>query len=84
MIPLGEGDPDDHHDPDPPRPPPGRDRPGVGHLGNAATAQPAGRWLGQDGHDLVGGKPGPAKNDYQDIHIALKGLPAEPGRSSRS
>jgi hypothetical protein len=36
---------------------------------------PVGRWLGQDGHDLVGGNPGPSKNDYQDIHIALKGLP---------
>jgi hypothetical protein len=36
-----------------------------------------GKWLGQDGHDLVGGEPGPSKNDYQDIHIAIKGLPAD-------
>jgi hypothetical protein len=37
-----------------------------------------GKWLGQDGHDLVGGEPGPSKNDYQDVRIAIKGLP--PGR----
>jgi hypothetical protein len=35
-----------------------------------------GKWIGQDGHDLVGGEPGPSKNDYQDIHLAIKGLPA--------
>ncbi len=41
----------------------------------ARAALPVGRWIGQDGHDLVGGEPGPSKNDYQDVHIALKGLP---------
>ncbi len=39
------------------------------------------RWVGQDGHDLVGGEPGPAKNDFQDIRIAVRGLPA--GRELR-
>ena len=34
-----------------------------------------GKWLGQDGHDHVGAEPGPAKNDFQDIHIAIRGLP---------
>ncbi len=42
---------------------------------DARAALPVGRWIGQDGHDLVGGFPGPSKNDYQDIHISLKGLP---------
>src|SRR5438876_948309 len=41
-----------------------------------ANAGPVGKWLGQDGHDLVGGNPGPSKNGYQDIHVAIKGLPA--------
>ena len=41
----------------------------------ARAAGVVGKWLGQDGHDLVGG-PGQSKNDYQDVHIALKGLPA--------
>jgi hypothetical protein len=45
--------------------------------GEARAANLLARWLGQDGHDLVGGEPGPAKNDYQDIHIAIKGLPAD-------
>ena len=36
-----------------------------------------GKWIGQDGHDLVGGEPGPSKNDFQDIHIAIRGLPPE-------
>ena len=38
-----------------------------------------GKWIGQDGHDLVGGNPGPSKNDFQDIHLAVRGIP--PGRS---
>ena len=42
---------------------------------SAMQAGLIGRWLGQDGHDLVGGEPGPAKNDYQDIHLAIKGIP---------
>ena len=45
-------------------------------IGEAGAANPVGKWLGQDGHDLVGGEPGPSKNDYQDVHIAVKGLPA--------
>ena len=44
----------------------------------ARAADPVGRWLGQDGHDFVGG-PGASKNDYQDIHVAIKGLPANRG-----
>lgn len=51
---------------------------GIGPLGDVAFAQqPVGRWLGQDGHDLVGNSPGPAPNDFQDIHLALKGLPPD-------
>ena len=47
-------------------------------LSQARAAGPiVAKWLGQDGHDLVGGEPGPSKNDYQDIHIALKGLPSD-------
>ncbi len=46
-------------------------------VGRANAANLVGKWLGQDGHDLVGGEPGPSKNDYQDIHIAIKGLPAD-------
>jgi hypothetical protein len=46
-------------------------------VGQATAANLVGKWLGQDGHDLVGGEPGPSKNDYQDIHIAIKGLPAD-------
>ena len=45
------------------------------HVAEARAASPVGRWIGQDGHDLVGGDPGPSKNDYQDIHIAINGLP---------
>jgi hypothetical protein len=46
-------------------------------IGNGESrADLFGKWIGQDGHDLVGGEPGPAKNDYQDIHLAIKGIPA--------
>jgi hypothetical protein len=38
--------------------------------------KPAGRWLGQDGHDAVGPSPAPGGSDVQDIHILLGGLPA--------
>ena len=31
--------------------------------------------MGQDGNDLVGGKPGPSKNDYQDVHLQVRGIP---------
>ncbi len=38
--------------------------------------QIAAKWVGQDGKDLVGGEPGgPRPSDYQDIHIAVKGVP---------
>lgn len=40
-----------------------------------APAGPAGRWLGQDGHDLVGTAPTPGPSDVQDIHFHLTGLP---------
>ncbi|HWE40636.1 MAG TPA: hypothetical protein VG406_29085 [Isosphaeraceae bacterium] len=40
---------------------------------------PSGRWLGQDGHDVVGPSSAPGGSDVQDIHIALKGLPAGKG-----
>jgi len=43
--------------------------------GQAVAADLVGKWIGQDGHDLVGGEPGPSKNDYQDVRIALRGLP---------
>ena len=46
--------------------------------GLALAAGPAVKWLGQDGKDFVGGEPGPAPNGYQDVHLALGGLP--PGR----
>ncbi|MBX6314777.1 MAG: hypothetical protein IRY99_17950 [Isosphaeraceae bacterium] len=36
---------------------------------------PAGKWIGQDGHDAVNTTPNPAPSGVQDIHIALTGLP---------
>lgn len=36
---------------------------------------PAGRWIGQDGHDYVGPSSALAGSDVQDIHIQLAGLP---------
>lgn len=51
----------------------------AGLIGLLAAARPAAaielRWVGQDGHDVVGAHPGPAGNDYQDIHWTLRGLP---------
>ena len=41
-----------------------------------AQAQPMGRWIGQDGHDLVGQFATPGKSDVQDLRFALAGLPA--------
>ncbi|AGA26191.1 right-handed parallel beta-helix repeat-containing protein [Singulisphaera acidiphila] len=38
---------------------------------------PTGRWLGQDGHDLVSPSTTLEPNGYQDIHIQLVGLPAQ-------
>ena len=46
--------------------------------GLTEAAGPVVKWLGQDGKDFVGGEPGPAPNGYQDVHLALGGLP--PGR----
>lgn len=40
-----------------------------------AIAAPAGRWVGQDGHDLVGQFAKPGKSDIQDIRLAISGLP---------
>lgn len=37
---------------------------------------PSGKWLGQDGHDVVGPSSNQGGSDVQDIHIALGGLPA--------
>jgi hypothetical protein len=34
------------------------------------------RWIGQDGHDLVGPSAAPGPNDVQDVHLGLTGLPA--------
>ena len=34
------------------------------------------QWIGQDGHDSVGGHPGPSGNEFQDIHFKVRGLPA--------
>jgi hypothetical protein len=44
--------------------------------------RPSGRWVGQDGHDLVGPSSAPGPSDVQDIHIVLRGLPA--GRAVES
>jgi len=41
----------------------------------AAGAGPSGKWLGQDGHDVVGYSPARAGNEYQDVHVRLSGLP---------
>ncbi len=41
----------------------------------ARGVEPSGKWLGQDGHDLVGHSAALAGNDCQDVHIALSGLP---------
>lgn len=39
------------------------------------TATPAGKWLGQDGHDVVGPSSQAKPSDVQDIHILLGNLP---------
>lgn len=45
--------------------------------GPTAQAQrPVGRWLGQDGMDLVGPSSTPGPSDIVDIHIAISGVPA--------
>ncbi len=44
--------------------------------GGARAADPSGKWVGQDGHDLVGTSSVVAPSDVQDIHIRLSGLPA--------
>src|SRR4051812_40969665 len=41
------------------------------------SAVPAGRWIGQDGHDVVGPATAVSPSDVQDIHIALAGLPRD-------
>lgn len=41
-----------------------------------AGAAPTGRWIGQDGHDLVGTAPTPGPSGVQDMRFALHGLPA--------
>lgn len=38
--------------------------------------EPAGFWLGQDGHDVVGPSSLSGGSDVQDIHLAIGGLPA--------
>ena len=44
-------------------------------LGSATSTQAIDlRWVGQDGHDLVGKNPGPAGDDYQDIHLVVRGI----------
>jgi hypothetical protein len=45
---------------------------GVALLTGAGTG---GRWIGQDGHDLVGCYSQPGKSDIQDMHFQLNGLP---------
>lgn len=44
---------------------------------HAQASRPSGRWIGQDGHDYVGPNSADAGSDVQDIHIVLKGLPAD-------
>jgi hypothetical protein len=41
-----------------------------------SPGEPTGRWIGQDGHDLVGCFANPGKSDIQDLHFVLQGLPA--------
>ncbi len=41
-----------------------------------APAGPSGRWVGQDGHDLVDKAAGPGASTVQDLHFVLHGLPA--------
>jgi hypothetical protein len=41
-----------------------------------ARTSPTGRWIGQDGRDLVGPYPVAVPDGIQDIHVALAGLPA--------
>ena len=43
------------------------------------AAGPVAKWLGQDGKDFVGGEPGPSPNGYQDVHVALSGMPSGRG-----
>src|SRR4051794_37182163 len=43
-----------------------------------AAGQILGRWIGQDRHDYCGAPDAIKPNGYQDVHIALGGLP--PGR----
>ena len=45
-------------------------------LGFLTGAAPTGRWVGQDGHDLVGTAPAPGPSGVQDLHFVLHGLPA--------
>jgi hypothetical protein len=40
------------------------------------AGSPSAVWLGQDGHDFVGGATPGAGNGVQDVHIALSNLPA--------
>jgi hypothetical protein len=45
--------------------------------GRVLPSGPSATWLGQDGHDLVGGpSPSQPADGVQDIHIAITGLPA--------
>lgn len=45
-------------------------------LAVVSAGGPTGRWLGQDGHDVVATSATLEPNGYQDIHIHLSGLPA--------
>jgi hypothetical protein len=42
----------------------------------ASATRPGARWLGQDGRDLVGPSPKLEPSDVQDIHVSIRGLPA--------
>lgn len=57
--------------------PAGNIGPGATVAVNPAPANPAGVWLGQDGHDFVGPSPIAAPDGVQDMHIALAGLPTD-------
>lgn len=39
------------------------------------AVKPGARWLGQDGHDVVGPSSALAPSEVQDIHVAIHGLP---------
>src|SRR4051812_20472350 len=54
-----------------------RSVPRIARRAPSRVGAPSGSWLGQDGHDFAGSPTSVAGNDVQDIHVLLRGLPAE-------